>query len=222
MAMSWKFFKIALVGAALLAEPAFAGITVSPYVSIRSTKTVKPAKKEKGSDEKKETETIKQRQEAGLRAGLTFFRLFNLGLSVGQSKLTTTEKISNAKDEYGEIDYEKDLDMKTDNPDNEIKITETQRNARLTVGIDPGFWIFILRAKAGVIATQRILDTEQSDGTKMNITAGPTYKATSGFGFGVRFTPRMYAMAEYNMFHYKYPEIEPFEREVAVSYAIEF
>ncbi len=222
MAQSSMFFKAALLGVALLAQPAFAGITISPYVSIRSTKSVKPAKKEQGSTEKKETETVKQRQEGGLRGSLSFFgNFFSLGLAVGQSKLTTTEKTSAAKDEYGEIDYGKDLNMSTDNPDNEIKITETQRNARLTASLDPGFWIFILRAKAGVIATQRIVDSEVTDQPKVTKTFGPTYKPTSGFGFGVRFTPKMYAMAEYNMYHYAFPETEPFEREVAVSYAVE-
>lgn len=217
-----SLIKTAVLAAALLAEPAFAGITISPYVSIRSTKSVKPAKKEKGSTEKKETETVKQRQEGGIRGSLSFFgRFMTMGLSVGQSKLTTTEKTSVAKDEYGQIDYQKDLNMSTDNPDNEIKITETQRNARFTVSLDPSFSIFILRAKAGVIATQRILETEITDQEKTTKTFGPTYKPTSGFGFGIRFSPSMYAMAEYNMYHYAFPEIEPFEREVAVTYAIE-
>jgi hypothetical protein len=198
------------------APTASAGITISPYVSIRSTKSVKPQK-----DKSKEGETIKQRQEGGIRGSLTFYRLLGISLSAGQSKLTTTEKVMDAKDEYGEIDYEKDLNMSTDNPENEIKITETQRNARLTVSIDPGFWIFILRAKAGVVATQRIIDVEQTGLPKTTETFGPTYKPTSGFGFGVRFTPRIYAMAEYNMYHYKFPEPEPFEREVAVSFAVE-
>lgn len=217
MARSMILKAMLVAGAALLASPAQAGVTISPYVSIRSTKTVKPQKK----DKTKEDEVIKQRQEGGIRASVTFFRLFSLGLSVGQSKLTTTEKVGTAKDEYGEIDYEKDLNMKTDNPDNEIKITETQRNGRVQVTIDPGFWIFILRAKAGVIATQRILEVEQTGEEKTTQTFGPTYKPTSGFGFGVRFTPRMYAMAEYNMYHYAFPETEPFEREVAVTYAVE-
>ncbi len=210
--------KLALVaGILLLSGPAFGGVTVSPYVSIKSTKSVKPQAKDKS----KENETVKQRKEAGIRGSVSFWSLFTLGLSVGQNTLTTTEKTQAAKDEYGEIDYQKDLNMSTDNPDNEIKITETQRNARLTMSIDPSFWIFILRAKAGVVAKQRILVTEETGKEKKTLNAGPTYKPTSGFGFGVRFTPTMYAMAEYNMYHYAFPKPEPFEREVAVSYSIE-
>lgn len=209
-----KLFAAAI--ALFLAAPvAEAGITVAPYVSIKSTKSIK-AQKSKGT----ETETVKQRKEAGFRGSLTFFRLLSLQLSAGQNKLTTTEKTQDAKDEYGEIDYSHDLNMSTDTPDTEIKITETQRNAKFSVVLDPGFWIFILRAKAGVTATQRILETEVTGQEKVTVTKGPTYKPHSGFGFGVRFTPQMYAMAEYNFFHYKFPEIQPFEREVAVSFAV--
>jgi hypothetical protein len=204
------------LGMSLVASSAQAGITVSPYVSIRSTKSIKPGAKSSGT----ETETIKQRQEAGVRGGITFWRLFGLHLGVGQSTLTTTEKVQEAVDEYGEIDYEKDLNMSTENPENEIKITEVQRNAKLTVSIDPGFWIFILRAKAGVTAQQRILTTEVTGEEPRTDEFGPTYKPHSGFGFGVRFTPQFYAIAEYNMNHYKFPEIEPFEREVSVSFAV--
>lgn len=206
-----------LVAAGLvLASPAMARVSISPYVSIKSTKSIKTNKKKS-----EETETVKQRQEGGIRGSVSFWKIFALQASVGQSKLTTTQKTQDAKDEYGEIDYEKDLNMSTENPENEIKITETQRNGKLSIVLDPGFWIFILRAKAGVTATQRILEVEQTDQEATTQTFGPTYKPHSGFGFGVRFTPRMYAIAEYNMFHYKFPEIEPFEREVALSFSIE-
>jgi hypothetical protein len=199
-----------------LSSAAEAGITVSPYVSIKSTKSVKPQKKDKTT----ETETVKQRQEAGIRGSISFWSLFSLTAGVGQSKLTTTEKVQDAKDEYGEIDYEKDLNMSTENPEQNLKITETQRNAKLTVAIDPGFWIFILRAKAGVTAQQRILETEQDGLEPTTLTFGPTYKPHSGFGLGVRFSRSMYAMAEYTFNHYKFPEIEPFEREATISFSI--
>ncbi len=208
-----------VLGGALLAFAgvAEAGVTVGPYVSIKSTKSVKPNKKNAT-----ETEKVKQRQEAGLRAGVSFFRLFSLQLSAGQSTVTTTEKTQTAKDEYGEIDYETDLNMSTEDPASEIKIIETQRNAKISVVVDPSFSIFILRAKAGVTATQRILETEVTGAEKVTKTFGPTYKPHSGFGAGVRLGASMYFIAEYNMLHYKFPEIEPFEREVAVTYGVSF
>ena len=212
--MRWmRGWIVALMFAPTMAQ---AGISIDPYVSIRSTKAIKPV----AGNKTQESEQTKQRQEAGVRGSLKFFRLFGLMASVGQSKVTTTAKTQEAKDEYAEIDYAKDLNASTDDPESEIKTTETQRNARLTAFIDPGFWIFILRARAGVTATQRILNVEETGKDKVTKTFGPTYKPHSGFGFGVRFTPRIYAMAEYNFFHYKFPEIEPFEREVALSFSV--
>ncbi len=197
---------------------ALAGVSVTPYVSVRSTKSVRPDKKNK----EQENETIKQHQEYGVRFGVSFWRLFKFDLGLGQSQLTTTQKTSQVADEYGEIDYEKDLNMDTSDPENLIKITETQRRARLSLIVDPSFSIFILRAKVGVTAQQRLIDTEATGQEKQSVVHGPTYKPHSGVGAGIRFTPRMYAMAEYSAYHYKFPEIEPFERELTVSYSISF
>ncbi|MEN9834364.1 MAG: hypothetical protein RL011_557 [Pseudomonadota bacterium] len=211
--------KWSLVGIALFtAQSAQARVQLSPYVSIRSTSSIKPQTNDKST----ERATSKQRQEAGLRGALSFWRLFSLQASVGQSKLTTTSKVQEAKDEYGEIDFAEDMSVSTDNPDNDLKVTETQRNARLSLAIDPGFWIFIVRAKAGVTATQRIIDTEETGKEPVNKTFGPTYKPHAGAGLGLRFSPKFYVMAEYNTFHYAFPKIEPFEREVAMSFAIDF
>lgn len=198
---------------ALISAQAQAGITLSPYVSLRSTKAIKPV----ANDKSKESSQTQQRQEAGLRGSLKFFRLFGIMASAGQSKLTTTVKTQDAVDEYGEFDYNKDLNVSTNDPESEVKTTETQRNARLTAVFDPGFWIFIMRARLGVTATQRQLEVEETGKDKVTKVFGPTYKPNTGVGFGVKFTSNFYAMAEYNFYHYKFPEWEPFERELAVS-----
>lgn len=211
----WAAFVVAM---GLVAGSAQAGVTVSPYVSIKSTKSVRPDKKDKSS----ENETIKQRQEYGVRVGVSFWRLFKFDLGVGQSKLTTTEKVSAAKDEYGEIDYEKDMNMDTSDGSADFKLTETQNVARASLILDPSFSIFILRAKIGVTARQRILESQVATQTPVTETFGPTYKPHSGLGAGVRLGRNMYFIAEYSAYHYKFPEIEPFERELSVSYGISF
>jgi hypothetical protein len=201
----------------LVSSPAWAKVTISPYVSIKSTKSVTPGKK----DSSKENETIKQRQEYGIQASVSFWKIFKTQLSLGQSQLTTTSKVSEAVDEYGKIDFAKDLNMDTDQPDNEVKITETQRVGKFSLLLDPSFSIFILRFKIGVTAMQRIIDKEELGREPSSITVGPKYNPHSGFGAGIRFSRNMYFMAEYNFFHYNYPkDIEPFERELAVSYNI--
>lgn len=197
----------------LISAQVQAGITLSPYVSLRSTKAVKPV----ANDKSKETSQTQQRQEAGLRGSIKIFRLFGIMASAGQSKLTTTAKVQDAVDEYGEIDYNNDFNVSTTDPASEMKTTEIQRNARLTAFFDPGFWIFIMRARLGVTATQRQVEVEETGKDRATKIFGPTYKPHTGVGFGIKFTPSFYAMAEYNFFHYKFPAWQPFEREVAVS-----
>ena len=198
-------------------QRAVAGITVVPYVSIKSTKSISPNAK----DSTQENSKVKQRQEMGVRGALTFFRLFSLQLSVGQSVLTTTQKTQVATDEYAQINYQKDLNMSTNDAATEIKITETQRVAKVGVSIDPSFSIFVLRAKAGVGATQRILVSEVTAKPKETHTFGPFYKPYAGVGAGIRFTPSMYFMAEYTFDYYAFPKLQPFQREVTASYAVE-
>jgi hypothetical protein len=201
----------------LVSSSAWARVTISPYVSIKSTKSVTPGKK----DSSKENETIKQRQEYGIQASVSFWKLFKTQLSVGQSQLTTTSKVSEAKDEYGKIDFASDLNMNTDQPDNEVTIKETQRVGKFSLLLDPSFSIFIMRFKIGVTAMQRIIEKDELGAEPTTITVGPKYNPHSGFGAGIRFSPRMYFMAEYNFFHYDYPtKIEPFERELSVSYNV--
>lgn len=197
-----------------LMPSAFAGVEIAPYVSIKSTKSVTPGKNNS------EDESIKQRQEYGIRGSVSFWRLFKTQLSVGQSKATTTHKTATAVDEYGEIDYSKDFNMDTSNPENSMSLTETQRVAKFSLILDPSFSIFILRLKVGVTARQRIIEKSEAGRPDEKLTEDPTYKPNSGVGVGIRFTPRMYFMAEYEMYHYKFPKAEPFERELSVSYNI--
>lgn len=204
--------------------PAHAGFSLAPYASIKSTKT----KRRNKEDPTKEDEVIKQRNETGLRGALSLGRLFKLQASVGQSKLTTTQKTDEVRDEYGEIDYEKDANMDTSNPLNEMKIVETQNNAKASLIFDPSFWIFFLRAKAGVTARQRIVDTDLTafddagvgTTTRTSVTVGPKYGAHSGVGLGIKFGAKVYAVAEYGFEHYNFPEVEPFERELTVSFGL--
>lgn len=194
---------------------ASAAMSFDPYVTIRSTKSIKP-----NSDEGTETAKVKQRQEAGLRFSLSFWKLMKFQFGIGQSVLTQTQTVNEVADEYGEIDFASDLDMSTDNPDQEVKTIDTQNRANLTFSFDPSFSIFILRFKLGVTAQQRIMEKQEAGLENVSVTKGPTYKPISGVGFGVRINPSMYFMAEYSAYHYEFPDPEPFERQVTVSYSI--
>lgn len=222
-----QFKWILCAGLLFQQSVAFARISIEPFVSISSTKQIKPDKagsnkSDSTSGAATETETIKQRTTYGLRATVGLSKLFKFQLGVGQNELTTTSKTSAAVDDYGEIDFEKDLDMDTSDPEKEVTIKETQRKASAVLAIDPSFSIFILRAKAGVIATQRLFSKEADGQEPVSFESPITYKPTCGAGAGVKLGRAMYFLAEYSLFLYKFPEKSPFEREVSVSYGIRF
>jgi hypothetical protein len=199
-----------------LAELRAAGLSFAPYISIKSTKNVTP-----GASSNSESEKINQRQEYGIRAALKMGRWFKSQLSVGQSQLTTTEKVSLLKDEYEEIDFSQEFEMDTSDPDNSIKMTETQRLGKFSLIFDPSFSIFIARLQVGVTARQRIVKIEQTGQATQENTFGPSFYPHSGAGLGVRLFRGTFIMAEYQLLHYSYPpDLQPFERELTVSYSI--
>ena len=208
---------------AMLPLTAQARISVEPFASVSSTKQIKTDKAGKNSSNttaSTETEIVKQRTTYGIRGSLSIFSLLKLQLGVGTNQLTTTSKTSQAVDDYGEIDFNKDLNMDTSTPDKEVKVTETQKKGTATLVIDPSFSIFILRGKAGVVATQRGVKKEEVGASTVNIVTPIKYKPTLGAGAGIKFGPQMYFVTEYSFFLYKFPEKSPFEREVTVSFGL--
>jgi hypothetical protein len=221
----FKTLKTFLVLAGLTtitSSEAFAKISIEPFASVSSTKQIKPNKagQSKNTPATTETEIIKQRTTYGVRGSISFFRIVKFQLGIGQNQLATTSKTSQAVDDYGEIDFKKDLNMDTSTPDKEVKVTETQKKGTAVLVVDPSFSIFVLRGKAGVVATQRELKKEEQDKPAVNYVSPISYKPTVGGGAGVRFGPRSYFIAEYSLFLYKFPEKAPFEREVTVTYGL--
>lgn len=190
-----------------------ARITFEPYYSVSSTKNIQP-NRAKGT----ETETIEQREEKGLRAGIGLWRWFGLNLEVGQGFGVKTSTTGTIKDNYGQIDFNEELNSSTEAPGKELKVKDTQNNGRVNLLFDPSFWIFIFRFKAGVTAQQRIT-TLFNDGVEVKRTEPPiTYKPNASLGVGVRIGPRMFFMIEYGVYFYSFPKPEPFERQASVSY----
>ena len=195
----------------LINEKAIAGISFEPYYSVRSTKTVTGNRAE-GT----ETEKIKQREEKGLRAGIRLGSLFQFTFGVGQSFTETTTTENEIVDEFDEIDFSSDLDSSTEGKEKKVK--EFDNRARISFSFDPSFSIFIFRLKAGVTAKQRIQELLIDDELQSRQEPDPTYNPHAGFGFGIRFNSQMFWMAEYSFDYYKFPELEPFERDLSVSF----
>jgi len=206
---------LTLLLTALHAGSLQAGIIFEPYYSFSSTKSIMP-QHSSGT----QTETISKREEKGLRAGLSFYRLWKLVASVGESYHVSTSSVSALKDEYGEIDFSQDLNSSTSGQQQKKK--EFQRRASVNLSLDPSFSIFIMRAKLGVVARQRLIELFVDDVSVAKENPQPTYKPQAGAGFGIKFTPNIYALAEYGFYFYKFPETKPFERELTVSYGFSF
>ncbi len=134
--------------------------------------------------------------------------------------MTTTSKTQDVVDDFGEIDFEKDMNMSTDSPDNEVKLSEKMIQARVGLALDPSFSIFVLRAKVGAQATKREMTLTEQGKDPVKTEPPITYKPYAGAGAGIRFSPKMYFMAEYSFFFFKFPETEPFQREVSVSFNV--
>lgn len=196
-------------------KSAKAGVGLEPYVSISEKKTIK-SNRETGTQEEK----IVQRQEYGIKGYVSFWRLFKLQLSLGQSEVSTTQSETEIVDEYGEIDFAEDADLsgQTEGVDNTL--IEGQKKGKFSLVIDPSFSIFIMRAFAGVTAIQRTVEVQQEGVTLDKVVPEPTYKPHMGAGLGVRLSRKMYAIAEYEFYLYSFPEMEPFERSVSISYGI--
>lgn len=196
----------------LSSQAAYSGINFEPYFSYRSTKGITSDRSE-GT----ETETIKNREEKGIRAGIGIFSLLKIQASVGQSFTVTTKKTNQITDEYDEIDFEKELNYDPNSEVKDLKTKETDSRANVSVIVDPSFWIFIARVKAGVSARQRVVKVFEGDTMVLKKEPAITYKPIAGAGLGVKFSYNMYAIAEYSFYFYKFPETEPFERSVSLS-----
>lgn len=209
-------FYILLVSVGLVSSSAMARTTFAPYYSLKSTKKIKTNKKDKSQED-----TVnKTREEYGLKAGIAMGKLFKTEFSIGQSILTVTEKTRDAVDEFDEINYIEDLNMDTSDPDRDVKTTDELLNVRFGVALDPSFSIFIVRTKLGVQATKRKMIFEQIGSDPIIEEPPIVYKPYAGAGLGIRFSPKMFFMVEYAGYFYKFPDLEPFQREVTVSYSV--
>lgn len=190
--------------------------SVSPYFSMKS-KTVK--KKDK-NDPTKEVATTRTRSEYGVKGSVRFLKMMKASLSVGQNTLSKEEEVSELKDEYGEIDFEEDLGTSNHAPTDIVKSTETQTNAKFTLSVLPKVGPIIVKVGAGVTGRMRVITSEINGEKQPTITKGPTYKPHTVMGAGMKLTPKTGVMLEYELYHYKFPKLEPFERSVTLSFNV--
>lgn len=197
---------------------AFARVTVGPYASVSSTKGIKPNKMKSGSEE-----TTTQRTTYGLRIGVRMSRFFNLGIDGGTNRVDTNKKASAMRDEYNDINFQKDLNVDPSNG-GYYRYQEEQRIAKVQLVISPiNTRILTVKAGAGVRARQRLIKvTDKVDPTKnAKVTDPIRYHATAMGAVEARLLRAFKANIQYNFYFIKFPKTQPHEQEVSVGFGAE-
>ncbi|MDD1421226.1 hypothetical protein MEO40_19285 [Dolichospermum sp. ST_sed1] len=195
------------------AYQAEAGITLEPYFGQSSIAPIMINKSVNTA-----TEKSTPRFEKGLRTSINY-NAFNLDLSLGQNDKTTTTEEREIIDEYGDIDFSKEIDFVStvQNSETQTKIKDKQNKFKATLFFNPEFSSLIVRMKMGVTLTHRTTTVQRTNEDTKTINPSITLDPHASGGFGIRFSQSIFFMIEYNTLFYKFPETKPMEREVSIS-----
>ncbi len=198
-------------------------VSIDPFLSLQSNKAIKG---EVGKQD--EDEAYKERLTYGVKVNVDMFWILATEFVVARNQMESQLKAYRATDEFGEIDYEKDLNVDKSNKDLLLKVNEERRMARAALKAQIGLgYYFTAFAKVGAQAMQRIVkvkytDEKYADKAPDPLTTPIEYDPYAGAGFRVRLTHRVQAGATYDFFFYKFPKYEPFTREVGVFVRVNF
>jgi|GEM_PF-648559 len=211
---------------ALAAGARFGGLSIVPYASVSSSKSIKPekaAQQKGGTDAKSTNESVNQRTTYGLKINVRLFSFVALDVSGGMNKVDNTKKVSAIRDEFDEINIRKDFNLDTENQTADFRYQEEQRLANAKILLQPRLGqVLTLKAGAGVRARQRIITiSDKLDPTKSTKKTDPIrYHALATAGAAVRLFGAASAHAEYNFYFIKFPETEPHEQEVLIGFGV--
>ena len=214
----------ALVSLASAEALAAGRLSVVPFASVSSTKAIKPAAagKKDGGASKNSTETVTQRTAYGMRIDIRLSRLFALNVSGGVNAVDQTKKSVAVRDEYGDIDFQKDANVDPANQEAEIRYKEQQRLGVAKLVLQPMLtsWLTI-KASAGVRARQRLIDVEdKTKAASTHIKDPIRYNAVAGAGVSARLLKAFTAHAEYNFYFLKFPKTQPHEQEALIGFGV--
>jgi len=195
-------------------------ITVGPYASVSSTKAIKPvAGKDTGSSE----ETITQRTTYGVKVDLRLSKLFKLSLNGGQNEVDTTKKPIAMRDEYGDVDFAKDLNVDPNSQTATYRYRETQRVGSAQLVLAPALMKGVLWGKlgAGARARERLITiSDEIAQTTKSVTDPLRWSAMATAGVQLRLLGAFNAGVEYKFYFLKFPKTEPHEQEAVVSFGM--
>ncbi len=210
---------VAIFGLAALSDNALAAsrFTVGPFASVSSTKSIKPT-----ADKESSEEVVTQRTTYGLRIGVGLSRFFGLDIKGGVNEVDRTKKAVAMRDEFGDIDFQKDANVNPDDQNATYRYQESQKVGTAKLVFSPRLFSFVwLNVGAGVRARKRDLTvTDSVAGTKQVIDDPIRYHAIGSAGLGFRLLRAFTGSIEYSFYFLKFPELEPHEQEVAVSFGV--
>ena len=219
-------FAVAVfVSQVLLSGEAFAQrLSLVPFASVSSTKAIKPASagKKDGGASTSSTESVTQRTTYGLRLDVRLSRLFALSVSGGTNVVDQTKKAVAVRDEFGDINFQKDANVDPSNQNAEYRYKEEQRLGVAKLVIQPMLtsWLTV-KASAGVRARQRLIDVEdKTKATTSHIKDPIRYNAVAGTGLSARLLRAFTAHIEYNFYFIKFPKTQPHEQEALIGFGV--
>ena len=234
-----KFFRVVCglavvcvaVAAHLVVFPASAAaqsrFSIGPFASVSSTKQIKPNGNKTASEE-----TVTQRVTYGVRAGFGLFSVFGLDIKIGVNDVDRTKKSSAMRDEFEEIDIEKDANVNTADQGAEYRYQESQKLGTAKLTFNPRLFSALwLKVGAGVRARKRDIVITQKNAMNESEAVAPEnertvisdpikYHAVGSAGFGFRLLRSFTGSIEYDFYFLKFPEVEPHEQEVSVSFGV--
>lgn len=195
---------------------AFGRFSVGPFASVSSTKGIKP------STESSSEETVTQRTTYGLKIGVGLMSWLGLDIKVGVNEVDRTKKSVALRDEFGEINFEEDANVDPSQQDAEYRYQESQQLGVAKLMFRPRLFRMVwLNAGAGVRARKRdVVITQKPDGVEEKIDDPVKYHAVASAGVGFRLLRSFRGSIDYDFYFMKFPETEPHEQEVTVSFGV--
>ena len=191
--------------------------SIGPFASVSSTKSIKPSADKESSDE-----VATQRATYGVKLGIGLGRLFSLDIKAGVNEVDRTKKASAMRDEFGDIDFDKDANVDPSSQDATYRYQESQKQGTARLLISPRLFRMVwLDVGAGVRARKRdVMVTDEAAGTKQTIDDPIRYHAIGTAGLRFRLLRAFSGNIEYNFYFLKFPELEPHEQEVAIGFGV--
>jgi hypothetical protein len=203
----------------LFAEDGFASgrFNIGPFASVSSTKGIKPS-----ADKESSEEVTTQRTTYGVKVGLGLGRLFNLDIKAGVNEVDRTKKAAAMRDEFGDIDFEKDANVDPAAQDATYRYKESQKLGTARLLISPRLFSMVwMDVGAGVRVRKRdVTVSDDAAGTKQVIDDPIRYHAIGSAGVRFRLLRSFTGNVEYSFYFLNFPEIEPHEQEVAIGFGV--